>query len=68
MNRVCPICGGPVGPRETNKLFPFCSQRCQNVDLGRWLSEDYRIPGPPMDIDEDGEPDSADRNGQGDVS
>jgi len=24
--------------------FPFCSTRCQLIDLGRWLDEDYRIP------------------------
>ena len=23
---------------------PFCSQRCKDVDLGRWLRGDYRIP------------------------
>jgi endogenous inhibitor of DNA gyrase (YacG/DUF329 family) len=34
-------------PRQ-NKLFPFCSERCHLVDLGRWLGEDYRIPGPPV--------------------
>jgi len=30
-------------------LFPFCSQRCRLVDLGRWLDGEYRIPGPPLD-------------------
>jgi endogenous inhibitor of DNA gyrase (YacG/DUF329 family) len=24
--------------------FPFCSPRCQTIDLGRWLGESYRIP------------------------
>jgi endogenous inhibitor of DNA gyrase (YacG/DUF329 family) len=24
---------------------PFCSERCRMADLGRWLSEDYRVPG-----------------------
>jgi endogenous inhibitor of DNA gyrase (YacG/DUF329 family) len=28
---------------------PFCSKRCQMADLGRWLAEDYRVPGPPAD-------------------
>jgi hypothetical protein len=36
---------------------PFCSERCKMADLGRWLSEDYRVPddaGPPSgDQDED---------------
>jgi endogenous inhibitor of DNA gyrase (YacG/DUF329 family) len=34
-------------PARPNKLFPFCSERCHLVDLGRWLGEEYRIPGPP---------------------
>jgi hypothetical protein len=25
--------------------FPFCSERCRLIDLGRWLGENYRIPG-----------------------
>jgi hypothetical protein len=33
-------------PAAPGKLFPFCSERCHLVDLGRWLAEDYRIPGP----------------------
>jgi endogenous inhibitor of DNA gyrase (YacG/DUF329 family) len=24
--------------------FPFCSQRCRLIDLGRWLGEEYRVP------------------------
>jgi len=35
-------------PTRPNKLFPFCSERCHLVDLGRWLGEEYRIPGPPV--------------------
>jgi len=35
---------------------PFCSERCKMADLGRWLSEDYRVPddpaGPPADQDD----------------
>lgn len=38
----CPICGRPG--REDFR--PFCSQRCADVDLGRWLGERYVIPGP----------------------
>jgi endogenous inhibitor of DNA gyrase (YacG/DUF329 family) len=33
--------------RAANKLFPFCSERCQLADLGRWLAGDYRIAGEP---------------------
>ena len=47
----CPICGKPADP----KTKPFCSVRCRQVDLNRWLSEAYHIPGSerPGD-DEDG--------------
>jgi uncharacterized protein len=46
----CPTCRAPVAKdaARPNKLFPFCSERCHLVDLGRWLGEDYRIPGPPV--------------------
>jgi endogenous inhibitor of DNA gyrase (YacG/DUF329 family) len=27
-----------------SRSFPFCSPRCRDVDLGRWLREEYRIP------------------------
>jgi endogenous inhibitor of DNA gyrase (YacG/DUF329 family) len=44
------ICGKP----HDAKYRPFCSKRCADIDLGRWLNEDYRIPGGPV-ADEDGE-------------
>jgi endogenous inhibitor of DNA gyrase (YacG/DUF329 family) len=31
--------------KDSNKRFPFCSERCRLVDLGRWLGEEYRIAG-----------------------
>lgn len=43
--RRCPLCGKAVGTRSTNPAFPFCSSRCKLLDLGKWLGEDYRIPG-----------------------
>ena len=36
----CVICGKP----QTPKYKPFCSDRCADVDLHRWLSGGYRIP------------------------
>ncbi|WP_375455700.1 DNA gyrase inhibitor YacG [uncultured Methylobacterium sp.] len=45
----CPICGRPGDP----KLKPFCSERCSDIDLGRWLSDRYVIP---TTDDDDGEP------------
>ncbi len=38
-NKPCPICGRP--PEE--KFRPFCSRRCADVDLHRWLGGAYRI-------------------------
>jgi endogenous inhibitor of DNA gyrase (YacG/DUF329 family) len=46
--KKCPICGKPAA--EASK--PFCSERCRDVDLNRWLSGSYSIPGRP-DEDED---------------
>lgn len=43
--RRCVICHRLLGEGE-NPWFPFCSERCKLVDLGRWLGEAYRIPGP----------------------
>ncbi len=37
---LCPTCGGP----PEHRFRPFCSQRCRDVDLGRWLRGSYRIP------------------------
>ena len=48
--RACPECGKP-SVRET---YPFCSKRCKDVDLNRWLSGTYVIAGPPIEDDEDG--------------
>ncbi len=37
---VCPICGKPAEQR----FRPFCSRRCTDVDLNRWLSGVYAVP------------------------
>ncbi|MDO9059640.1 MAG: DNA gyrase inhibitor YacG [Bradyrhizobium sp.] len=46
--KKCPICGKPA--IEASK--PFCSERCRDVDLNRWLSGSYVVPGRP-EADED---------------
>ena len=43
----CPICGKP-GVQEYR---PFCSRRCADVDLGRWLNGSYVIPGEPAEAE-----------------
>ena len=46
---TCPICGKP----QTNDVRPFCSKRCADVDLARWLNGSYAIPSTdPEDADE----------------
>jgi endogenous inhibitor of DNA gyrase (YacG/DUF329 family) len=44
----CPICG-----KETvQKMRPFCSKRCADVDLARWLNGNYAVPSnDPDDIE-----------------
>jgi hypothetical protein len=42
----CPTCRA-VAKKDGNKAFPFCCERCQLVDLGRWLNEEYRVPAEP---------------------
>ncbi len=41
----CPICEKP----SQNPYAPFCSRRCADVDLGRWLTGSYVIEGGPED-------------------
>ncbi len=51
----CPICSKPFSIDRIEDLptFPFCSERCRLVDLGRWIDESYSIPGPPAELDPD---------------
>ena len=39
---ACPTCKKPV--ESESAWFPFCSERCRLIDLGRWADEDYKIP------------------------
>ncbi|MBP2297381.1 DNA gyrase inhibitor YacG [Azospirillum picis] len=43
----CPICGRPTEPATR----PFCSKRCADIDLSRWLGGVYRIEGPESSPD-----------------
>ena len=51
----CPICGKPTRPEAK----PFCSKRCADVDLNRWLSGTYAIPA----VEDDEDRDADDREG-----
>ena len=48
----CPACGQEFTFENLSspaaRQFPFCSERCRMVDLGRWLTGQYAIPGDPL--------------------
>jgi endogenous inhibitor of DNA gyrase (YacG/DUF329 family) len=46
--KACPICGKP----SIEAAKPFCSDRCRDVDLNRWLSGSYAIAGRPDEDDD----------------
>ena len=56
--RPCPICGRT----SVRRYHPFCSKRCADIDLGRWLKGAYAVPvveedgGSPPSSTEEGEP------------
>ena len=41
--KACPICRKP----RSEEFAPFCSARCRDRDLAKWLSDEYAVPGPP---------------------
>lgn len=49
----CPICANPA----VSDYAPFCSKRCADVDLHRWLSGGYAIPAAEEDDSEGGDAD-----------
>ncbi len=59
----CPICG-----KETEARYrPFCSRRCADVDLGKWLSGAYAVPTddePPQEHAHDQPADRHDERGE----
>ena len=46
--KTCPICGKP----QAQATRPFCSSRCRDVDLNRWLKGSYVIPGRDDEVDD----------------
>jgi len=43
--KSCAICHRP----QIQEFRPFCSQRCAQIDLGRWFAEGYAVPGEALD-------------------
>jgi uncharacterized protein len=59
-SKTCVICNAALkDDPESKKWRPFCSKRCKMIDLGEWLSDNYRIPtgeaGVPAEHGEDDE-------------
>jgi endogenous inhibitor of DNA gyrase (YacG/DUF329 family) len=56
----CPICGRRLQGQSLDDWpsYPFCSARCKQIDLGRWLDESYGIP--REEVEEERPPDEAD--------
>ncbi len=57
----CPICRAETA-WENNPHRPFCSNRCQLIDLGAWAGEKYRVPAQKADYDLDDEEEDDDDN------
>ncbi len=51
------VCGRPQDPAWR----PFCSRRCQMVDLGRWFEGAYRLPGEELLSPQPGEEDEGEK-------
>jgi uncharacterized protein len=53
----CAICKKTITRRDDpvhpNPFYPFCSDRCKLIDLGRWLDGKYQIPVEPDQADDD---------------
>lgn len=53
MKIKCPLCKNTT-TWEENPWRPFCSERCKLIDLGKWASEEYKIPGDKKEKKDDG--------------
>ena len=56
----CPICKKAVKSEDSD--FPFCSERCRLIDLGKWASGGYVVSSPSQDTSEDELSSDADRS------
>lgn len=52
---ICPICGEKP---SVERFRPFCSARCADVDLHRWLGGVYAVPAEEKPANDDGENDA----------
>jgi uncharacterized protein len=63
----CPICSRTFQIERLDELpsFPFCSDRCRLIDLGRWIDGDYAIPGNTVPDPPDGATGGSDEEDDG---
>jgi endogenous inhibitor of DNA gyrase (YacG/DUF329 family) len=52
MSKQCPVCK-KLFQLEDSESPPFCSKRCREIDMGRWLDERYTLPVEPSEDDEE---------------
>ncbi|MGX5174433.1 DNA gyrase inhibitor YacG [Aliikangiella sp. IMCC44653] len=52
---ACPTCRKSLRWQDCEEHRPFCSKRCQLIDLGEWANESHAIPGQPVILPEDEE-------------
>ena len=54
---TCPTCGAKVKWSDKQPWRPFCCERCRLIDLGKWASEEHRIPAEETPLAQHPEPD-----------
>jgi len=52
----CPTCKKSIRWQDSEEFRPFCSKRCQLIDLGEWANESHKIPGPPIEEEDETPP------------
>lgn len=57
----CPTCGQLVEWRPENRFRPFCSERCKQIDLGAWATEQYSIAADAPESVPENDPDTPSR-------
>jgi endogenous inhibitor of DNA gyrase (YacG/DUF329 family) len=57
--KQCPTCNKQVEWQD-NPFRPFCSERCQLIDLGKWVSGEYCVPGTPVPTEHSNEDEAQD--------
>jgi hypothetical protein len=57
----CPTCQRPVDWSEASPFRPFCSERCQLIDLGAWIAGKHVIPGEEIPSTADGDEGASER-------